>query len=76
MHCQISNFEIEIVVKLGVDLHKRPTKLQFSKGIVHILCCQEFGFFEHLPPSINIFYDMNIDKKWTFLDYLPTYLVL
>ena len=28
-------------------------------------------FFDHLPPSVDIFYVMNIDKKWTFLDHLP-----
>ena len=28
-------------------------------------------FFDHLPPCIDIFYGMNVDKKWTFLD-LPT----
>ena len=27
------------------------------------------AFFDHLPPSIDLFYGMNIDKKWT--TYLP-----
>ena len=27
-----------------------------------------------LPPCVNIFYGINIDEKWTFLDHLPTYL--
>ena len=30
------------------------------------------AFFDHLPPCIDIFYGMNVDKKWTFLDHLPT----
>ena len=33
-------------------------------------------FFDHLPPCVDIFYGMNVDKKWTILDHLPTYLVL
>ena len=28
-------------------------------------------FFDHLLPSVDIFYLLNIDKKSTFLDYLP-----
>ena len=27
---------------------------------------------DHLPPSIDIFYLINVDKKSTFLDYLST----
>ena len=30
------------------------------------------AFFDHLPPYVDIFYGMNVDKKWTFLDHLPT----
>ena len=29
------------------------------------------AFFDHLPPCIDIFYGMTIDKKWRFLDHLP-----
>ena len=28
-------------------------------------------FFDHLPPCVDIFYGMNVEKKWTFLDHLP-----
>ena len=28
-------------------------------------------FFEHLPPCVDIYYGMNVDKKGTFLDHLP-----
>ena len=28
--------------------------------------------FDHLPPCVDIFYGINVDKKWTFLDHLPT----
>ena len=34
------------------------------------------AYFDHLPPSIDIFYGMNVDKKWTFSDHLPTSSVL
>ena len=39
----------------------------FTKYVDKIL-----AFFDHLPPCVDIFYGMDIDKKWTFLDYLPT----
>ena len=29
-------------------------------------------FFDRLPPCVDIFYDVNVDKKWTFLNHLPT----
>ena len=30
------------------------------------------AFFDHLPPCVDIFYGMNIDKKWTFwTTYVP-----
>ena len=30
------------------------------------------ALFDYLPPSVDIFYIMNVDKKWTFSDhYLP-----
>ena len=31
-----------------------------------------FGFFWPPTPCVDIFYGMNVDKKWTFLDHLPT----
>ena len=32
-----------------------------------------FGlFFDHLHPFVVTFYGINVDKKWTFLDHLPT----
>ena len=33
---------------------------------------QDFGFFDHLPPCVKIFYGINVDKKWSNLDHLPT----
>ena len=34
-------------------------------------CVDKFlAFFDHLPPSVDIFYIMNVDKKSTYLDYL------
>ena len=31
------------------------------------------AFFDHLPTFVDIFYGMNVDKNWTFLDHLvPT----
>ena len=34
------------------------------------------AFFDHLPPCVDIFYGINVDKKLKFLDCAPTYLVL
>ena len=45
------------------------TKGSFTNYIDKIL-----AFFDHLPPCVDIFCSMNVDKKWTFLDhctYLP-----
>ena len=39
----------------------------FPNYVVKIL-----AFFDHLPPCVDIFYRINADKKWTFLDHLPT----
>ena len=33
------------------------------------------AFFDRLPLSVDIFYVMNVDKKWTFLDHLPPPLI-
>ena len=40
-------------------------------GYIHKLHWQDLGFFDHLPPSVDIFYLIKVDKKSTFLDYLP-----
>ena len=30
------------------------------------------AFLDHLPPCVDIFYGINVDKKWIFLtSYLP-----
>ena len=42
-----------------------------SFGVIHKLRWQDFGYFDHLLPFVNFFYGINVDKKWTFLDYLP-----
>ena len=39
---------------------------------LHKLSWQNFVFLDHLPPSVEIFYSMKVDKKWNFLDHLPT----
>ena len=49
------------------------THVKFSLhiGVVHKLRWQDFGFFWQPTPSVDIFYLMKVDKKSTFLDYLP-----
>ena len=46
------------------------------KGGVQELRLQDFGFFDNLPPCVDILYGMNIDKKWPFFDQLNIFLVL
>ena len=40
--------------------------------VVHKLRWHVFGFLDHPPLYVDIFYQINIDKKLTFLNYLPT----
>ena len=43
-------------------------------GVVQKLCLQDFGFFRPPTPWVDNFYGMmTVDKKWTFLDHLPTF---
>ena len=46
----------------------REDKNQTFRNIGKILV-----FFDHLPPCVDIFYGMNVAKKWTFKDDLPTF---
>ena len=57
------------------NCHEHATKLLYLGG-VHKLRLQHLAFFDHLLPYVDIFYGMNIDKKWTFLNHLLTYLNL
>ena len=46
--------------------------LQLGKGSFTNYVDKILAVFDHLSPYIDIFYGMNVDKKWTFLDHLPT----
>ena len=45
----------------------------FPLGGIHKLCTfTRFGFFDHLPPSVYVFYGINVYKKLIFLTtYTP-----
>ena len=43
-----------------------------ANAVVQTYVDKILAFIDNLSPCIDIFYDMNVDKKWTFLDYLPT----
>ena len=45
-------------------------EINWPLGVVHKLRWRNFGF--SWPPCVDIFYGINVDKKWTFLDHLPT----
>ena len=65
----------EIMKKLSLHCH--------LGGSVNLDCKSPKGSFTNYvdkfwlflttyPPCVNIFYGINVDKMWTFLDYLPT----
>ena len=47
----------------------------FWLGVVHKLRLQNLAFFDHLPPSVYIFYGMKVYKKSIFLTTYPPPLV-
>ena len=65
----------------NLPLEKRPpTTLlvaALARGRSQTTMTRFFTFFDHLPlvlptPYVDIFYGMNVDQKWRFLDHLPT----
>ena len=58
--------------ELGIRFITSSYYFDITLGVVHKLRWQDFGFFDHLPPCVDILYGMNVDKKWTFFDHLPT----
>ena len=61
-----SKFKINISQQC---LHINP---QFCQGVVHKLRWQDFFLTTYHLPFVDIFYGINVDKKWTFFDHLPT----
>ena len=49
--------------------------VKMSLGGVHKLCLQDLAFFDHLPPSVYIFYGIIVYKKLMFLTTYPPPLV-
>ena len=50
----------------SVYFKKKMNKSSFTNYVDKSLT-----FFDRLPPSVDIFYPINVDKKAIFLDYLP-----
>ena len=48
------------------------TRCHLSLGSFTTYIEKILAFFDHLHPCVDIFYAMNVDKKWTFFDHLPT----
>ena len=48
---------------------------KFILGGVHKLRLQDLSFFDHLPPSVYIFYGIKVYKKSIFLTTYPPPLV-
>ena len=55
-------------------MHKNlcPSIPWYRIEVVHKLSWQDFHFFWPPTPCIDDSNGMNVDKKWTFLDHLPT----
>ena len=51
---------------------RKPKKEIMNRNIRGRSLTTFWPFFDHLPPYIDIFYCINVDKKWTFLDHPPT----
>ena len=49
--------------------------MRIHLGGVHKLCLQDLSFFDHLPPSVYIFYGIKVYKKSIFLTTYPPPLV-
>ena len=57
---------INLVIYLKMALHL---------GVVQKVRLQNLAFFDHLPPSVYIFYGMKVYKKLIFLNTYPPPLV-
>ena len=60
------NLNYSSILAFGVNAYV------IHKGVFTNYVDKILAFFDHLPPSVDIFYGMNVENKWTFLDYLPT----
>ena len=49
--------------------------MNLELGGIHKLRLQDLAFFDHLPPSVYIFYGINVYKKSNFLTSYPPPLV-
>ena len=55
--------KVSFLLKVGLW---NPVSSFTDKGSFTNYVDKILAFFDHLPPSIDIFYDMNVDKKWKF----------
>ena len=63
----LTKFQVNFVLQYSLLTSEFSDKGLFTNDVDNIL-----AFFDHLKPCVDIFYGMNIEKKWTFLDKLPT----
>ena len=62
----VQDYQVQMMMKTVAS------KSNLGLGAVHRLRWQDFGFFWPPTPLNWIFYGINIDKKETFLDPMPT----
>ena len=57
---------------LPKNQHTQKKSLNFDnwcKGSFTNYVDKILAFFDHLSPCVDIFYGINVDKMWTFLDH-------
>ena len=58
--------------KKRLILRDSPLPSYPNKGLFTNYVDKILAFSDNLPPYVYIFYGINVDKKWTFWDHLPT----
>ena len=67
--------KVRILIQLNYSKVKKKRKNVYFMLGVHKLCLQYLAFFDHLPPSVYIFYGIMVYKKSIFFTTYPPPLV-
>ena len=67
----MKNCHTYFIVILSPKIFKVSKFPNSDKGSFTNYVNKTLAFFDHLPTYVDIFYGMNVDKKWALLDHLP-----
>ena len=73
LHFAYHEWKLHTLTKSGYLLSSvriEGRELRGSKGWFRNYVNEVFAFLDHLLPCVDIFYSVNVDKKWTFLEHL------